>query len=81
MAKSFTVKLTEEELQAVIHMHALKMATAIDTGMSVNPETSARLHDLTKRLTRETPEIENDPRPKDWQNQPIPSSTPWGSSS
>lgn len=56
--KTFKVTITEEELIAIIEHHAHKMSS-----YEITPERSARIHDLTKRLHKETPEIENDPRP------------------
>lgn len=56
--KTFKVTLTEDELKAIIEYHAEKMVS-----YDITPERSARIHDLTKRLNKDTPEIENDPRP------------------
>jgi hypothetical protein len=57
--KTWKVALTEDELKAVIEMHLQKMYS------DATPERSARIHDLTKRLNKETLEIENDPRPSE----------------
>lgn len=56
--KTFKVTLTEDELKAIIEYHAEKMVS-----YDITPERSARIHDLTKRLNKDTPEIDNDPRP------------------
>lgn len=55
--KTFKLTVTEDELKALIDFH--KQSTSYDI------ETSERIHNLTKRLNRETPEIDNDPRPQD----------------
>lgn len=52
--KTFKLTVTEDELKALIDFH--KQSTTYDV------ETSERIHSLTKRLNRDTPEIENDPR-------------------
>ncbi len=51
--------MTEDELRALIEHHALRMSIKFDT------ETSERIHTLTKRLNKETPDIEGDPRPQE----------------
>lgn len=62
--KTFTLKVNEDELKALIAHHSSKQNQACyDDGNKPDIETSARIHDLTKRLNRETPEIETDPRP------------------
>lgn len=63
--KTWTVKINEEELRALIIHHNYRMLGA----GNVDIETSARIHDLTKRLNRETPEIEGDPRPQETKSQ------------
>ena len=55
--KTFRVALTENELKAVIRHHASYVAIG-----EFEPETTKRIHDLTKRLKDDKPEIENDPR-------------------
>jgi hypothetical protein len=56
--KTFKLTVTEEELGALISHHAVKMHGNYST------ETSERIHTLTKRLNKETPDIEGDPRPQ-----------------
>lgn len=51
--RKFKIQVTEDELKALIDHNLLKLQSY---GYTV--ETSARIHDLTKRLNRETPEIE-----------------------
>lgn len=58
-AKTWKLTVNEDELKAIIHHHALKVLTAIDNQNWPDPETSARIHDLTKRLNKAEPEIEN----------------------
>ena len=54
--KTFKLTVTEDELRALIDFN---LAHHQD---KPTVESSARIHDLTKRLNKETPEIENDPR-------------------
>ena len=61
--KTFKLTVTEEELKALISHHAINMHTNFDT------ETSERIHTLTKRLNKDTPEIEGDPRPQETRQQ------------
>lgn len=58
--KTFKLTVTEDELKALIKYHSSIMAD----GYHYEPDTSERLHNLVKRLNKETPEIENDPRPE-----------------
>jgi hypothetical protein len=51
--KTWKLTVNEDELKALINHHRFKTD---DTTV----ETSARIHDLTKRLNKETPEIEKD---------------------
>ena len=59
--KTWTLKVSEEELKAIINHHVDKH----HEGFGYDTERSARIHDLTKRLNKDTPEIEGDPRPKE----------------
>lgn len=70
--KTWKVALTEDELKALIDYHSSRHPAG---GYSL--ETSARIHDLTKRLNKETPEIENDPRPKEDRIPQILAATNW----
>lgn len=51
--KTWKLTVNEDELRALINHHVNSMFG--DTSI----ERSARIHDLTKRLNKETPEIEN----------------------
>jgi hypothetical protein len=67
--KTWTVKLYEDELKALIQHHTIKIAE------HDNPTTdmSERLHNLVKRLHKETPDISDDPRPEETvQQQQVP---------
>lgn len=68
--KMFGLKVSEDELKALINYnlsnHGLNREYDI--------ERSQRIHDLTKRLNKETPEIENDPRTEE---EPKPSNSTW----
>lgn len=67
--KTFKLTVTEDEMKALIRHHASTLmynGNAMLDGSSNYPiETSERIHTLTKRLNKETPEIENDPRPQE----------------
>lgn len=67
--KTWKLTVTEGELTALIHHHSRLMQNAIEDGKVVSAELSQRIHDLTKRLNRETPEIEGDPRPQEQTKQ------------
>lgn len=57
--KTFKLTVNEDELKALISHHAYKMfgdTTTADFGVN----TSARIHDLTKRLNRDMPDIEKE---------------------
>lgn len=69
--KTWKVALTEDEMVAVVEHHLKKMYT------DATPERSARIHDLTKRLNKETLEIENDPRPKEEATPQMSAATNW----
>ena len=59
--KTFKLTVTEDELKALINHHAFNMANRegpFDT------DTSERIHNLTKRLNKDTPEIEGNPVPE-----------------
>lgn len=51
--KTWTLKIDEDELRALITYHNNRMF--VDQSI----EHSSRIHDLTKRLNKDTPEIEN----------------------
>lgn len=51
--KTWKLTVNEDELRALITHHLNKMFG------EQSVERSARIHDLTKRLNKETPEIEN----------------------
>jgi hypothetical protein len=55
--KTFKLTVTEDELKALINHHHNNYEDRF------NPETSERIHTLTKRLNKETPEIEVETRP------------------
>ena len=59
--KTWKITVNEDELRALIMYHNNMMFT------DVTVEHSSRIHDLTKRLNKEIPEIENAE-----QAQPIP---------
>jgi hypothetical protein len=69
--KTFKLTVTEDELRALIRHHANSLTytgsiNAIGMDYSnYSTETSERIHTLTKRLNKETPEIESDPRPQE----------------
>lgn len=71
--KTWKLTVNEDELRALIDYH--HNSVLIQGKHDV--ERSARIHDLTKRLNRETPEIENDPRPKEKMPTPEPQTTTW----
>jgi hypothetical protein len=56
--KTFKLTVTEDELKALINHHHNNYEDRF------NPETSERIHTLTKRLNKETPEIEVETRPR-----------------
>ncbi|HYT42022.1 MAG TPA: hypothetical protein VEP90_06730 [Methylomirabilota bacterium] len=57
--KTFKLTVTEDELKALIEYHARFMCYGGNpTTNPFNTETSERIHTLTKRLNKETPEIE-----------------------
>jgi hypothetical protein len=59
--KTFKLTVTEDELKAMISYHSSMLGLADKYDI----ETSERIHTLTKRLNKETPEIESDPRPQE----------------
>ena len=67
--KTFKLTITEDVMRALIRHHAnsLTYTGAIHGGemdySNYSTETSERIHTLTKRLNKDTPEIEGDPRP------------------
>lgn len=52
--KTFKITVTEDEMRALIRFHSERMI--VD---DQKIETSERIHNLTKRLNKDTPEIEN----------------------
>lgn len=58
--KTFKLTVTEGELIALIHHHNLIMIRDIESDTYTHPstESSERIHTLTKRLNKDTPEIE-----------------------
>ncbi len=62
--KTFKLTVTEGELLALIYHHSRIIQNHIEDNDAIYPsiETSERIHALTKRLNRDIPEIENDPR-------------------
>lgn len=72
--KTYMVKLTEEELQAVIS-HTLRVM-ANNFGDNIPIETTKRLHDLNKILNKNF-ELSNDPRPKENSNEESSEENPW----
>lgn len=52
--KTWKLTVNEEELKAIIRYHIYN----IMNGDKIEPETSARIHDLTKRLNRDNGEVE-----------------------
>lgn len=57
MAKTWKLTVTEEELRAIISYNTNRLAH------DPTIERSARIHELTKKLNKNDPEIESDPRP------------------
>lgn len=60
--KTFKIQITEEELVALISHHTSQLETQAIRSKPTN-ETAQRLVDLTRRLNKDTPDIEGDPRP------------------
>lgn len=63
--KTFTFKATEDELIALIHHHANKIVTKSVAALWTNgehpsTELSERLHFLTKKLHKDTPDVDAD---------------------
>ena len=56
--KTFKLTITEAELRALIDYHL-----STHNVLNYSTETSERIHTLTKRLNKDTPEIEGDPKP------------------
>lgn len=71
MAKTWKLTVDEVELRVLIAHHAALMAA----GEADDTETSARIHDLTKRLNKDTPDIENDTK-SNGDNQQTAAETP-----
>lgn len=68
--KTFGLKVSEDELKALIDYNLSRHGL----NREYDIERSQRIHDLTKRLNKETPEIENDARAEEEQK---PSSSTW----
>ena len=56
--KTFKITVSEGELVALIHYHNGIMCLDIQSNANPSIETSERIHNLTKRLNKDTPEIE-----------------------
>ena len=56
--KTFKITVSEGELVALIYYHNRIMRDYIEVGNVPLIETSERIHNLTKRLNKDTPEIE-----------------------
>lgn len=52
--KTWTLKINEGEMRALIDYNLIQLQSC-----DYKTETSARIHDLTKRLNKDIPEIEN----------------------
>ncbi len=59
--KTFKLTITEDEMRALIDFNVRQHQIAETPSV----ETSERIHTLTKRLNKDTPEIEGDPRPNE----------------
>ncbi len=58
--KTFGLRVNEEELMALIKHHSYN----IMDHQSPLPEMSERLHNLVKRLHKDTPEVEDEKQPE-----------------
>lgn len=62
--KTWKLTVNEEELKALISWHNMAMMGHVTNDRynapDISPERSARIHDLTKRLNKETPDIETE---------------------
>ena len=56
--KTFKITVSEGELVALIYYHNRIMRDYIEVGDVPLIETSERIHNLTKRLNKDTPEVE-----------------------
>ena len=56
--KTFKLTVTEDELKALINHHSRIIQNSIEDGALPSIDTSERIHNLTKRLNKDTPEIE-----------------------
>lgn len=54
--RTWTLKVSESEMNALIQHNLLKHCNELDEGKATT-ETSMRIHDLTKRLNKETADI------------------------
>lgn len=79
--KTWKLTVNEDELKALIAYHSRNHVYASDVNCidayDISTERSQRIHDLTKRLNRETPEVESDPRLKEEMPTPEPQTTTW----
>lgn len=62
--KTFTFKATEGELLALIHHHSRIIQNHVEDGSQPTPEMSERLHFLTKKLHKDTPDVEEVKQPE-----------------
>jgi len=67
--KTFKLTVTEDELKAIIQHHVWCM---YGENANLNVETSARLHDLTKRLNKKDNDSETSETEKQPENQTNP---------
>lgn len=65
MERKFKVTLSEEELKAVID-HNVGHLVYSDNAKAYSSETSARIHDLTKRLNKTDVDTSDAPKEEGW---------------
>lgn len=67
MAKTYGLKCSEEEVRALIQHHSANLCDQAGSVSMPNPETSQRIHDLTKRLNKsddtDTETKQSEPQP------------------
>ena len=63
--KTFKLQITEEEMVALIVHHTERLRNSTYDGQKPSNDIAQRIVDLTRRLNKDTPEIEGDPRPKE----------------
>lgn len=71
--KTWKLTVNEEELRALIDHH-----TSMHAKGDYEVDRSARIHDLTKRLNKETPEIEKDEPQQVAAETQQPTTSGWG---